>query len=288
MFNHKQKRELATIQDHLMKEIREIENNIYGQSRYQFTTTTEALEHLLSLKEVQTHFYSDLMDNFPSAVAIIDKQCNIIAANAMLHNFLDITDRDVANKPSIESLVSRGDDACELCQFIENVIYVEKKSTFSAEGVIYISTKKEQHIPIFVFVIPVYKNGELQHSCIILRDRRTEFEIRRKFMLKQSSPIIHMIEEIAKGNISQKLKLPSEHQLPHYQEPINHIVDSLTDIVLRIQEAIKDSQNISDQTHIHLNNLTNWSSTQFIPTLSSISKNANQLSDSILQISLKM
>lgn len=285
MFNRREKKALVTLNEEILDKIVEIEENLYGHSSYEFRTSSEALEYLLSLKEAEKNFYASLMDNFPSAVAIIDNKANIIGGNKILHSFLDVTDADMLKKPSIKSLVTYEQEGCELCDFIDNVLYVEKKSTFSAHGVMYISTTKEKDIPVFVFVIPVYKNGELQHSFIILRDRRVEFEIRRNFMLDQSAPIIHMIKEIASGNITEELSLPIDHQLPHYQEPINAIIGSLSDIVLRIQASIKESQKSSKETHKHLNHLSDWNTVQFIPTLSSISENANQLSNSILQIS---
>jgi methyl-accepting chemotaxis protein len=138
---------------------------------------------------------------------------------------------------------------------------------------------------VFVFVVPVYDNGKLMHTFMILRDRRREFEIRRKFMMEQSAPIIAMIEKISNGDIANKLELQEGHQLPHYQEPINNIIDNLNEIILNIQGSIKASQETSDTTHEHLNKLTSWSREQFIPTLSSISENATQLSTSITQIS---
>ena len=285
MFSHREKKELSALNEQILEEIVIIEKSLYGYSTYKFSTASKALEHLLTLKETEKEFYGSLMDEFPSAVAIIDNRANIIGANEILHTFLDVSAKEILGKPNIKSLVSYKQNRCELCEFIEKVIYVDKKSTFSAEGVIYISTKKERDIPVFVFVIPVYKDGELQHSFLILRDRRVEFEIRRNFMLDQSSPIIHMIKEIATGNITEKLSLPEDHQLPHYQEPVNAIIGSLTEMVLQIQTAIKESQESSNETHKHLNNLSDWSSNQFMPTLSSISENANQLSSSILQIS---
>ena len=285
MFKNKEKLELEIIKEELLKKIKASEIDLYGSSSYQWNDSSKAIDYLFKLKQEEKSFYASFMEKFPSAVAIIDENSHIIGANKILHSFLSLSQDELKNQPSIKSLVSQNDTSCQLCQFIENVLHVEKKSTFSAEGVIYISTKQEHDVPVFVFVIPVYKEGKLKHSFIILRDRRVEFEIRRKFMLEQSAPIIKMIEEIAKGNITQKLSLPDSHQLPHYQQPVNDIIDSLTRIVRQIQDAIESSQKTSGETHRHLENLSSWSSEQFIPTLSSISGNANQLSESILQIS---
>jgi len=285
MFKNKEKEELLNLQKHLMEEIAQSEVHLFGKKSYKYENSSMALSYLLKLKEQEKVFYKALMDEFPSAMAILDSEGHITHGNRMLNTFLDINEEDILKKPTLKSLVSYKETSCELCDYIENIIYNEKRSTFSADGVMYISTQKENSIPVFVFVVPVYENKKLLHSFIILRDRRVEFEIRRNFMLEQSAPIIAMIEEIAKGNIGESLHLPLNHQLPHYQEPINHIIKSLTEIVTQIQIAITDSQETSQETHAHLNNLTSWSHEQFIPTLSNISEDANQLSESILEIS---
>ncbi|MEA2100840.1 MAG: methyl-accepting chemotaxis protein [Campylobacterota bacterium] len=257
---------------------------IFGTSSFVFETNDKAFEYLLELKDRETKSYSNFVNNFPSAIAVLDENLNIIESNDKLLSFLHLNHNELKSKPSIVSLISKDSKLCELCDFINKIVKVEKQATFTTE-VITISTRKEDNIPVFVFVVPVYENSKLVNTFIILRDRRSEFEIRKKFMLEQSAPIIEMIEQISKGDISKLLQLQEEHQLPHYQEPINHIIENFKLIITQIQTAIIKSQETSVETDLELNSLTKWSSEKFIPTLTSISENGDQLSQSIGQIS---
>lgn len=283
MFGYRYKKETIDIQDKLYKEIQEIEIILFSKSLYTYTTAHEAIDYLLELKDKQVKSYSDFIDNFPSSIAILDKDLNIVNHNSMLLDFLHIKEDELSEKPSLLPLVSRDNKTSELGSFIRKVI-AEGSATFSTE-VITISTKKEQSVPVFVFVVPIYENEKLLKTFIILRDRRGEFEIRKKFMMDQSAPIIEMIEKIADGDMSEILSLPKDHQLPHYQVPVNHIIENFKEMISKIQNAIVMSQASSRLTDIQLENLSSWGNEEFIPTLTNISSNTEQLTCSIGQIS---
>ena len=280
----KSKQELESLRDKIYSEIKMLEIILCIKNKYQYTTDEKALQYLLKLKDKQVKFYSNFVENFPSAIAILDDKLNIIGSNDSLSSMLHISSEQIDNKPNIMTFISEDNTQCELCSYINKIVKVEKKATFSTE-VLYITTKKEKNIPVFIFVTPIYENNELVSTFIVLRDRRTEFEIRKKFMMEQSAPIIAMIEDIASGNITKNLLLDKEHQLPHYQEPINHIIDNFKIMISQIQTAVVKSHESSTKTDVQLNNLSNWNSEEFIPTLSNISKDANQLTQSISEIS---
>ena len=284
MFGRRYKKESLKINNKIYGEIEKVEKKLFGTVTYEYKDADSALEHLLSLKEKETKVYSNFVDNFPSSVAILDENLNIVNYNEMLPQFLHIETTELKAQPSIIPLVSKGKGKCALCDFINKVVKVDKKAAFTTE-VITISTRQEDNVPVFVFVVPVYEGKRLVNTFIILRDRRGEFEIRKKFMMDQSAPIISMIENIASGDISSTLSLPREHQLPHYQEPVNHIIENFKVMISQIQTAISNSQETSTLTDKQLTSLSSWSHDEFVPTLEGISLNAEQLSSSIGQIS---
>ncbi len=285
MFVNKQKLELNKLENKILLKIKEIETEMYSKSSYESKSADEDLDYLLILKDKKKKYYSDFVDNFPSSVAVLDKELNIINSNDILLDFLHLNRDELGRKPSLIPLVTKNTRECELCEFINKVVNIDKKAAFSTE-VINISTRKENNVPVFVFVVPVYENYELINTFIILRDRRLEFEIRGKYMLEQSSPIIAMIEQIASGDISKNLNLESSHPLPHYEGPVNDIIDNFKNMISKIQQVIEVSQDSSDETQKELANLSRWSNDEFIPTLSDISEHALQLSESIGQISM--
>ena len=285
MFGYKEQKELQKINDKILQEIKITEIDMYETSSYISQGTQEDLEHLLLLKDRKREYYSSFVDNFPSAIAVVDDSLNILNSNTILSSFLHIDKNELEMKPSLKTFVSENQGLCELCEFIHKIVHVDKKAAFSTE-VINITTRKEKDIPVFVFVVPVYENERLVNTFLILRDRRLEFEIRAKYMLEQSSPIIAMIEKIASGDISTNLSLEPSHPLPHYKDPVNHIIDNFKSMILQIQNAILSSQGSSQNAQVYLENLSDWGTSEFIPTLTNISDNSIQLSESIGQISM--
>ena len=272
-----------------MTEITKSELFLFNQSDYKDEDTVSAQAHfsyLMELKKKEQSFWSGFMDFFPSAVAVLDKDQHVIHSNPSLEYFLAVNSSILDNKPSLSSLVSEPGKICSLCDFIKKHTHDEKQSGFSASDIIYISTKKESNIPIFVFVVPVFdEKRNLLHSFIIMRDRRTEFKLRKEYMLDQSSPIISMLQTISDGDISSTLGLPENNELQHYKEPVNQIINSFQDIVLQIQNALTISETSTQETINQLNGLHQWGQDEFLPTLSQVSEEANVLASSISEIS---
>jgi len=289
MFTKKYKNELSSLRETIRKEIEASETFLFNQPKCildKSMSTEEHFDYLMELKQKEQSFWSGFMDFFPSAVAVLDPEQNVIHSNTALEDFLSIDSSVLKRKPALSSLVSKPAEACGLCEFIRQYTHRDKCSGFSASDIIYISTQKDSSIPIFVFVVPVFdEKKNLLHSFIIMRDRRMEFKLRKEYMLEQSGPIISMLQTISDGDISSALELPSSNDLQHYKEPINNIMDSFQLIVSQIQNALQTSEASADETAKQLSGLNEWSHEQFIPTLSHVSEEANTLEGSISDIS---
>lgn len=288
MFKNKYKDELQSLAGMIKNEIQEAELFLFHEKKYPFDETRPVQEHLaylMSLKEQECSFWSGFVEFFPSAVAVLDPSQRIINANAMLQDFLHVSDTELKSNPTFSSLVTKS-NTCPLCDFIKNHTDHQKSSGFSAKEIIYISTRKEDNIPIFVFVVPVFDaNKRLLHTFIIMRDRRVEFKLRKEYMLEQSNPIITMLESISNGDISSLLDLPPSNDLQHYKSPVNHIINNFNLIIGQIRSALQISEAASDDTKQQLHSLNSWSNEQFIPTLANIGDDAITLESSIIEIS---
>lgn len=288
MFKNKYKEELQSLANVIANEIHKTELFLFHEKKYSFDAirpVQEDLEYLMKLKDQERSFWSGFVEFFPSAVAVLDSSQKIINANTMLQDFLQVTDSELKSNPSFSSLVTKN-GACSLCDFIKNHTDHQKSSGFSAKEIIYISTRKEENIPIFVFVVPVFDSKQrLLHTFIIMRDRRVEFKLRKEYMLDQSNPIIAMLEAISSGDISSALDLPPSNDLQHYKLPINHIINNFNIVIGQIHTALKISEAASDDTKQQLHSLNTWSNEQFIPTLADIGDDAITLESSIKEIS---
>ena len=244
------------------------------------------MDYLLELKSKEQSFWSGFVDFFPSAVAVLDKDQNIIHSNAALEEFLAVSNTVLKNKPLLSALVTKPGATCGLCEFISRHADNEKRSGFSASDILYISTNKESDIPTFVFVVPVFdERKRLLHTFVIMRDRRMEFKLRKEYMLEQSSPIMAMLKNISEGDISSVLELPEANELQHYKEPVNHIIENFQDIISQIQSTLLRSESSTEETTRQLEGLKDWSHDQFIPTLTQVGEEATTLEGSISEIS---
>lgn len=288
MFKNKYKEELQLVSGMIKNEIEAAEIFLYHEKRYRFDETLPIQEHLnflMELKNQERSFWSGFVEFFPSAIAVLDPSQRIINANTMLEDFLHVTNAELQTKPLFSSLVTKN-STCPLCDFIKEHTDRIKSSGFSAKEIIYISTRKEDNVPIFVFVVPVFDTHKrLLHTFIIMRDRRLEFKLRKEYMLDQSSPIITMLETISNGDISSSLELPPSNDLQHYKLPINQIINNFNIVIGQIHSALKISEAASDDTKQQLYSLNNWSNEQFIPTLGDIGDDAITLESSIIEIS---
>ena len=289
MFQNKYKNELISLKLSMKEEIKSSELFLFNSSNYSFDETAPVQDHfdyLLELKKKEQSFWSGFVDFFPSAVAVLDREQNIIHSNTALADFLAVSSSTLSTKPALSSLVTKPGMDCGLCTFISKHTDREKRSGFSASDVIYISTSKESDIPIFVFVIPVFdERKRLLHTFVIMRDRRMEFKLRKEYMLEQSSPIMAMLKTISEGDISSVLELPEGNELQHYKEPVNHIIENFQDIISQIQSALLRSEASTEETTRQLEGLKDWSHDQFIPTLTQVGEEATTLEGSISEIS---
>jgi len=282
MFTNKAKKSLDSLSLDLKKHIESSEILLTGKSTYNFEDPTAALNYLIHLKNKEKEYYADFVNNFPSPIAILDKNFHIISFNDKLPSFFKLSTNELKQKPSLKSIIDYNNSGCKLCDFIHKTIFIDKVSTFSANEVFYVNTKEEQNVPMFVFVVPIYtKTGELVHTFLILRDRRGEFKIRAKYIQSHAQEFLHILNLISDGDISQKVSNKEDNELQYFQEPINKIINNLASIIGQIQNSIKNTKDSNDISNIQINRLVNWNEEEFLPTLENLSDNTSQLSNSI-------
>jgi methyl-accepting chemotaxis protein len=281
----KSKEILENINQHLQSNITKLELSLFAKEDYIVKNPEDAIDYLLELKNHEKMYYADFINNFPSPIAIVDNDFRIIDFNNKLPSFFKLTDKELKEKPPLKSIIDYNNSGCELCEFINKTVNIDKQSTFSANDVFYVNTKDEQNVPMFVFVVPVYSANEtLLHTYLIIRDRRKEFEIRGKYIKEEAQTFLDIINAIADGDVSQHIKLVEENELDYFEEPINKILDNFKTIITQIQLSIENTKKSSEKSTIEIDRLISWSEEEFLPTLENLSDNTSQLSSSIGEI----
>jgi len=288
MFSNHYKNENLSIKKRIEHEIKVSENllDLNAKTDVDSLNLESCFEYLMELKSQESYYWSGFFDNFPSAVAVLDRSQNIVRSNEQLNEFLSFNPIHGTAKPKLSEILNNPERGCEVCEFVKRYTHTKKCSGFSAKEILHIQNKQGEKIPVFVFVIPIFNDAkELLHTFIIMRDRRAEFGLRKEYMLRQSEIITQMLKQISEGDISLRLDMGKEHDLIHYESPVNQIIENFQSIIGNIHSALKESDISIQETSQALEDLEKWSQGIFLPTIEQVSHDSTSLADSVLDIS---
>ena len=149
---------------------------------------------------------------------------------------------------------------CQVCAIVKEFDMTKKKAGYGNANV---EDKSGTIIPVFVYVIPVFMNGKLDRSFVIVRDRREEFAQRKEFLTNEIAPIIHRLEELRERDIAELMQLEETSELKTLEEPINDIITTLQSIVTQIQSSANNIDKESQETKVIVNASVKWAEGEF-------------------------
>jgi len=288
MFSNRYKNENLSLEKRMHDEIKASENllDINAKTDLHSIGLESCFEYLMELKSRESSYWAGFFENFPSAVAVLDKYQNIVRSNEQLNDFLSFDPLQDGKVRQLSEVLNNTTGSCEVCEFVKSYTHTKKCSGFSAKEILHIKNKEGEKVPVFVFVIPIFnKAKELLHTYIIMRDRRAEFSLRKEYMLRQSEIITQMLKQISDGDISSRLEMGDEHDLIHYESPVNQIIENFQSIIGNIHNALAESETSIEETSKALDDLNRWSQEMFLPTIEQVSHDSSSLADSVLDIS---
>ena len=169
---------------------------------------------------------------------------------------------------------------CQVCKIVGKYDTKEKKPGY---GVANIITKNGKKLSVFVYVVPIFKNNNLERTYIILRHRGMEIAERKEYLQKSILPLIKRLEEIAKKDLRTLITIDNE-ELKSLEKPINSIITTFQEIINDIQEStINVSQNADEVTEM-LNSTLNWAQNEFQNTQHGLIEKAKSLENSTTSI----
>ena len=169
---------------------------------------------------------------------------------------------------------------CRVCKIVGKYDMQEKRAGFDYAEIV---DKKGEEIPVFVYVVPIYINGQLERTYVVLRDRRAEIKVREEYLSKIISPIIQRLKTLQQKDLRELISIDNT-ELKALEEPINDIITTLQNITNNIINATDRIYEKTNQTKENLNNSLNWAQSDFLTTQQDLMTRAKSLEESTASI----
>nr|WP_022851016.1 methyl-accepting chemotaxis protein [Limisalsivibrio acetivorans] len=236
------------------------------------------------IKQSEADFFKAPLNDFPSAVFAVNPKRRFLYYNNVL---LDMIGWSASEVEQVEGPADAGrmfspNDPTD-CQVCKTVKYFEDEG-HSGSKEAQVTSRNGHVIPVFVTVVPIFKNGQLSHTFGFVQSREEEFERRREYMMQESAPIIAALEQIANRNITEELHLSEDSELKQLEEPVNQIVHNLNEILSAINESSASASDLSSKINSDVDIMTMWHENDFVSGLGSLEEISNALESSSAEI----
>ena len=242
----------------------------------------EKIKVLFDIKDREIFYWEEFKNTYPVGMFAVLPNREFVEWNKYFEDMTgwshsELKNIDVASKV----LWPQNPKECRVCKIVGKYDMQEKKAGY---GYAELGHKNGEIIPVFVYVIPVFSNGKLDRTYVIIRDRREELAQRKEFLQKNIAPIIARLERLKNKDISDLLALNEDSELKQLEEPINSIISTLQSIISHIEEAAVNVDKEANTTKEMLNNSVNWAQNEFQVSQNDLVEKAKSLETSTSDI----
>jgi len=148
---------------------------------------TEKLKALLDVLVREFDYWETFKETYPVAFFCTTPQRRFIEFNRVFEELTGWNEYELKNIDSAAKVLwPVNPKECKVCKIVKQYDMDEKKAGF---GLAEIIDKKGEHIPVFVYVIPIFINGKLERTYVTLRDRRSELAQRKAYLEQIITPM---------------------------------------------------------------------------------------------------
>jgi len=235
------------------------------------------IKTIFSIEERENFYWNAFKDNYPVALFAVLPNRKFIEWN---RDFERLTGWSATELQNIDSagkvLWPVNPKECKVCKIVGQYDMKEKSSGYGTAELI---NKANETIPVFVYVIPVFKNGVLERTYVIVRDRREEFEQRKVYLEGAILPLIERLEKLAQKDFKELVRIENE-DIKLLESPVNQIITNLQNIIRDIENAADNINNDSSETKVLVENSLDWATNDFQQTQQSLMERAKSLDES--------
>ena len=241
----------------------------------------ERLKTALDFMTREFGYWEKFKENYPVAFFAVTPDRKFIEWNKVFEQITGWNGYELKNiNSAAQVLWPTNPSECKVCKIVGKYDKEEKKAGFGYAEII---NKKEEDIPVFVYVVPIFVNGNLERTYVILRDRRDEIKAREEFLAKTIKPIIERLKALQEKDLRALISIDNK-DLKALEEPINDIITTLQNIVKNIMNVTDGIYDKTNQTKESLNTSLNWAQSDFLTTQQDLMSRAKSLEESTATI----
>ncbi len=235
------------------------------------------IKTIFAIQERENQYWNEFKNSYPVALFSVLPNRKFIEWNS---DFELLTQWSASELENIDGagkvLWPVNPKECKVCKIVGKYDTQERKSGYGTADLI---NKSGDTIPVFTYVIPIYKNGELERTYVILRDRREEFRQRQEYLENAISPLIDRLEKLAQKDIRDLISIDDD-DIKLLESPINQIISFLQDITKDIENTTLKINDDSKDTKELVNNSLEWATNDFQQNQQNLMERAKSLDES--------
>ena len=237
----------------------------------------EKLKTTLDILSREFTYWEKFKENYPVAFFAVTPSRKFIEWNRVFEELTGWSAYELQNVDSAAKVLwPTNPSECKVCKIVGKYDKEERRAGVDYAEII---NKAGEHIPVFVYVIPIYIKGNLERTYVILRDRREEIKKREEFLNKTINPIIQRLRALQQRDLRSLISINNE-ELKALEEPINDIITTLQNIVKNIIHVTEGIYEKTTETRENLNTSLNWAQSDFLTTQQDLMIKAKSLEES--------
>jgi len=241
----------------------------------------EKIKTIFDIQARETFYWNEFKNNYPVALFVVTPDRKFIEWNRIFEELTGWSSMELERIDSAAKVLwPVNPSECKVCKVVGKFDKEQRHSGYDFAEII---NKNGEKIPVFVYVIPIFKNGVLERTYVVLRDRRDEIKQRKEYLQKAIEPLIERLKRLAQKDIKDLIKIDSK-ELKILEEPINAIITNLRNIVKEIEHSTLSINEYATETKTMLDDSLNWATNEFQQTQQDLMSRARSLEDSTASI----
>jgi len=244
--------------------------------------TEEKIKTLFTIKNREMYYWEEFKRTYPVGMFAVLPDRKFVEWNDDFKKLIKWNDNELKNVSGAGKVLWPSNPSkCQVCKIVKKFDMMEKNAGYGNANV---EDKNGEIIPVFVYVIPVFINGVLDRTFVVVRDRREELATRKQYLQEQADPIIRRLEKLRDRDISELIQLEESSELKTLEEPINAIITTLQGIIAQTEMSANKVDENSLKTKEVATNAVAWAVNEFQTAQTELVEKAQALGSSTDEI----